>query len=190
MIRSAVLAAAAAMTAAIALAVPAGAVTGPPAGSRGTGVISVRTSKEKLCLTALGSGVVVAKPCVSRLSDEGDGQAWLLSRYDGFLAVRSVRESGECLGSRGGTASAVLVSCTASNEGGDALRYVELGDDACPGIAATSDCAEITLVNGRKLTAWVAARGHRDSYAVVTWDEDPGGMNVRFTWAVPGWHHD
>jgi hypothetical protein len=100
--RSAVITAAA-MAAAVSLAIPAQAEPGPPAGSRATGTISVQTGKGKLCLTALGSGVVVARPCVSRADDEEAGQAWLLSRYgNAYLAIQPAGSPGKCLGDQPG----------------------------------------------------------------------------------------
>jgi hypothetical protein len=179
---AAVAVAAVSMTGSIANAVP-----GPPSGISGTGTISVKTSQEQLCLTALGGGAVVGKPCLRTLNQrKKGGQLWEVSRYDGSVEISAVGKSNMCLGNQPGIANAQLVSCSNFNEDGDGLRYIALGASACPGIdTSVSGCAEIALKTGIKLTAWIASQGHAESYAVVRWEDGPVGMYVRFTWEMP-----
>lgn len=178
---------AAAVTVAISSAGSGIANAGPGPNISGSGEMSVKTGREQLCLTALGSDVVVAKPCLTSLEERNrNGQTWEISRYSGFVQIAVVDRSGECLGDRSDQGDARLVNCAQYNEDGYRLRYVAMGTSACPGIdTKTSGCAEITLKNGYKLTAWVASMGHAESYSVVRWEDDPAGMQVRFNWAVP-----
>lgn len=86
-----------------------------------------------------------------------------------------------------GKPEAQLVSCDASDTGGAVLRYDELDAKDCPGISRLYDCGFISLVNDYRLTAWVTTGDYIPDPITVLWSEDPGGLMVRFAWAVPKW---